>query len=154
MNRRITGFTADDEGEWMAQLGCFHRQHVRHRPPFRDAPWVLDDDARSRRVGTFLDCLLCDRAELPDGLDVVRTTAVWDETDLPAPLQRSHRIAPGTWGRLRVISGQVGFRADTDPPLERIIAAGEIQAIPPTIDHAVELLGPVELCIDFLRDAR
>ncbi len=35
----------------MAELGCGHSQHIRHAPPFRLAPWVLDDDERNARIG-------------------------------------------------------------------------------------------------------
>jgi membrane carboxypeptidase/penicillin-binding protein len=38
--RRITGFTTDDEGHWVAELECGHRQHMRHRPPFESRQWV------------------------------------------------------------------------------------------------------------------
>jgi tellurite resistance-related uncharacterized protein len=124
---------------------------VRHQPPFREAAWVLDDQARSRRVGTFLDCPLCDRAELPDAVEVVRTTDVWDETTIPSALTRTHRVAPGTWGRLRVHSGELRFSARTDPPLDVVLRAGDAQPIPPSMDHSVELLGPVQLCVEFLR---
>ena len=35
---------------------------------------------------------LCDRAELPEGLRWVRTSAVWDEETMPAGLRRAHRV--------------------------------------------------------------
>jgi tellurite methyltransferase len=151
VNRRIVRLDQDAAGEWVAHLGCFHRQHVRHQPPLREAAWVLDDNARSLRVGTFLDCPLCDRAELPADLAVVRTTDLWDEATIPAPLQRVHRVAPGTWGVLRVISGELRFSAHTDPPIDVVITAGQAQPIPPSIDHTVTLTGPVQLSVDFLR---
>ncbi|MDQ3145661.1 MAG: DUF3565 domain-containing protein, partial [Actinomycetota bacterium] len=79
-----------------------HRQHVRHDPPLRSAPWVLDEVARWQHVGTDLACPLCDRAELPDDLEVVRTTGTWDERTMPPGLRQAHRVAPGTWARLQV----------------------------------------------------
>ncbi|MEO5899833.1 MAG: DUF3565 domain-containing protein [Ilumatobacteraceae bacterium] len=151
MNRRILGFTRDDAGDWIAELGCIHRQHVRHQPPFRDAAWVLDEHTRAQRIGTTLDCPLCDRAELPDGLDVVRTTATWNEHTAPEQLRRAHRIASGTWGRLRVISGRLHFAADTTPPIEIDLHVGDTQPIPPSVSHSVDLTEPVQFCIDFLR---
>ena len=47
MRRRIVGFVADEVGDWVALLDCHHRQHVRHRPPFRVAPWVEDEAGRA-----------------------------------------------------------------------------------------------------------
>ena len=61
MERRIVGFHQDAEGDWVAELDCGHRQHVRHRPPFQLRPWVLDAVGRTGRIGTPLDCRLCDR---------------------------------------------------------------------------------------------
>ncbi len=63
MLRRITGFHQDDTGEWVADLSCLHSQHVRHRPPFQVRPWVLTDAGRRERLGTDIDCPLCDRAD-------------------------------------------------------------------------------------------
>lgn len=60
MNRGITGFHQDAEGDWIAELECGHGQHVRHRPPWQLRPWVEDEASRRARMGTPLDCRLCD----------------------------------------------------------------------------------------------
>jgi hypothetical protein len=60
VRRRIVGFVRDDVGDWAAELDCGHRQHIRHQPPFRLAPWVEVDDERAGRIGGPLDCPLCD----------------------------------------------------------------------------------------------
>jgi Protein of unknown function (DUF3565) len=93
--RRIVGFAADDVGDWVALLECHHRQHVRHRPPFRMASWVKEAAERDRHIGTPLDCPLCDRCEIPAGLTVTRTTATWDERTMPDALRRAHRVGAG-----------------------------------------------------------
>ena len=150
MERTITGFARDAAGAWVAHLSCLHGQHVRHNPPFRLAPWVLDDAERAARVGAALDCPLCDRAELPEGLEVVRTTQVWDESSVPTALRRAHRVAAGTWGRLQVEEGRVRFRAETSPPLDVVVGAGGSQPIPPEVDHDVEPEGHVRFYVEFL----
>jgi hypothetical protein len=63
MERRIFGFVQDDAGDWVALLDCGHRRHVRHRPPFEERAWVEDEDGRASRVGTLIDCGLCDQEE-------------------------------------------------------------------------------------------
>jgi hypothetical protein len=65
VDRTIVGFETDNEGDWMALLECRHRQHVRHKPPFQDRPWTLTALGRASRIGTQLNCVLCDeeRAE-------------------------------------------------------------------------------------------
>jgi hypothetical protein len=60
MQRIISGFHRDAEGDWVAELDCGHQQHVRHRPPFQNRPWVLSDTERAAHVGSARDCPLCD----------------------------------------------------------------------------------------------
>ncbi|HEU4840695.1 MAG TPA: DUF3565 domain-containing protein [Ilumatobacteraceae bacterium] len=153
MLRRILGFEADDVGDWVALLDCHHRQHVRHRPPFRVAPWVEDAAGRAGHIGSELDCPLCDRCELPDGLVVVRTTPPWDELTMPDALRRAHRVAAGTWGRLRVTEGALRFVAATEPPTDVLVDPGHPQGIPPEVEHHVAPQGATSFVVDFLRPA-
>jgi tellurite resistance-related uncharacterized protein len=138
MQRAMTGFRRDDEGDWVAELSCLHSQHIRHDPPFWEAAWIEDDEARAARVGQPLDCPLCDRAELPDSLRTQRTTATWDAESMPAALRHAHRVAAGRWGLLEVERGEVRFQADTSPPIDVIVTPGRPQPIPPELDHLVE----------------
>jgi len=153
VRRRISGFHQDAEGDWVADLSCLHRQHVRHRPPFQDRPWVRTAKGRAARIGTDLNCPLCDRAELPDDLHLSRTAGPFTETSLPAALRRRHVISAGTWGFLRIIQGSVGFDMNTAPPITRQLVAGDNQAIPPSVPHQLTVEGPFELAIDFLTRA-
>jgi len=150
VRRAISGYHSDNEGDWVAELSCGHDQHIRHRPPFQLRAWVLNAESRDARLGSALDCPLCDRAEPPDGLRLVRTSRHWDEHTMPAGLQRSHRIAAGTWGRIVVHEGQLRFAAATSPGLNVTVRAGTKQAIPPEVEHHVEALGRVCFSIDFL----
>ena len=144
-------FTLDDEGDWVAHLDCLHRQHVRHSPPFRTAVWVLDETERNARIGTALDCPLCDRAELPEDLEHVRITETWTDVTLPRALRREHRVASGVWGLLHIREGAFRFRAATTPPIDRVVTAGQRQAIPPDVAHALEPAGPGACRVEFLR---
>jgi len=148
--RGIVGFVADDLGDWVALLDCGHRQHVRHRPPFWSAPWVEDPAGRQRRIGTTLNCPLCDRCELPEGLTVVRSTPTWDERTMPDALRRAHRVASGIWGLVRVEAGSLRFVAATRPMTDVVVIADEIHAIPPDIEHHVEPRDRCRFAIDFL----
>ena len=138
MQRAMIGFRRDDDGDWVAELVCLHSQHIRHDPPFWEAAWIEDDEKRAARVGQLLDCPLCDRAELPDGLQPARTTATWDAITVPAALRRAHRVAAGTWGLLEVEAGTVRFEADTTPPIDVVVTSARPQPIPPELDHQID----------------
>ena len=149
MQRSIVGFHQDDDGDWVAELSCLHNQHVRHRPPFQSRAWVLDESERASRIDAPLDCPLCDRAEMPEGLTLVRIAGPFDTGTLPAAFRRRHRVAERTWGFLRVLEGAVGFSMDSDPPLEVRLEAGGRQPIPPGVPHCLKVDGPVRLSVEF-----
>jgi tellurite methyltransferase len=152
--RSIDGFHQDDEGDWVAELSCWHNQHVRHQPPFHERSWVTTAEGRTSRIGAPLECPLCDRAELPADLRVVRTAGPFNADTLPAGLRRDHRVAERTWAVLRVVEGAVRFTMATDPPMDRTLEAGEDQPIPPGVAHAVHVDAQASVAVDFLTSAR
>jgi tRNA G46 methylase TrmB len=60
MLQKIVGYHQDDEGHWVADLGCGHGQHVRHQPPMVSRPWVLTEEGRRSFLGTPLNCKRCE----------------------------------------------------------------------------------------------
>jgi len=60
MKRKIVGFHKDEFDDWVADLECSHTQHVRHKPPWQNRPWVVDPEGRKKRIGYELDCKKCD----------------------------------------------------------------------------------------------
>lgn len=108
---------------------------------------MVTDEGRRSRVGTELDCPLCDRAELPDGLVLARTVGPFDQASLPAGLRRDHRVAARTWGLLRVLEGSATFVLGGT---ERTMGAGDEQPIPPEVPHHVVVDRDVRLEVDFL----
>jgi tellurite methyltransferase len=59
MLRKIDGFHQDEAQDWVAELECGHAQHVRHRPPFTNRPWVTTPEGRATFLGHELDCRRC-----------------------------------------------------------------------------------------------
>jgi tellurite resistance-related uncharacterized protein len=150
VRRVIEGFHQDEEGDWVAELSCLHGQHVRHRPPFQDRAWALTEAGRAERLGGPIDCPLCDRAEVPEGLVLARTAGPFDADTLPAGLRRDHRVADHTWACLRVVEGSLQFSMATEPPRSVRLDAPASQPIPPGVLHSVTVDGPVLLTVDFL----
>lgn len=60
MHQPITGYHLDAENDWVAELACGHFQHVRHRPPWIERPWVTTASGRESMLGSALECRKCD----------------------------------------------------------------------------------------------
>lgn len=147
MFRDIIGFHQDELGDWVAELGCLHTQHVRHKPPFQIRPWVVDEIQRESRIGTLLDCKLCERCEFPDQLYLHDKFGRWDSGSIPNGLRTSHKLAKGKWAILKVIHGNVKFELLLNPPVRKALSHGESQVIPPEVPHSVVMSddGEIEL---------
>lgn len=75
---------------------------------------------------------------LPPDVEHVRTTPAFTCDTVPAGLLKAHRVAPGVWGRLRVLEGTVTFVLEASGE-RRTMTAGETQVIEPDVAHHVEL---------------
>ena len=68
MKQPITGYHKDEAQDWVAELACGHVQHVRHKPPWINRPWVRTVAGRDAKLGQTLNCRKCDAGEPPDRL--------------------------------------------------------------------------------------
>ena len=66
MKQAICGYHQDKENHWVAELVCGHFQHVRHKPPFINRPWVVSVDGRQEMLGYQLKCKKCDECAAKD----------------------------------------------------------------------------------------
>jgi len=64
MKQTIISLRQDEAGDWIADLACGHAQHVRHLPPWQLRPWVTTPEGRESKLGTSLDCRLCNQNQL------------------------------------------------------------------------------------------
>ena len=104
----------------------------------------------SERVGQPLDCPLCDRAELPEGLRPTRTTATWDAVTVPP-----RSAAPIAWPQGRGASSRSrparsASEADTDAPIDVVVTPADGQPIPPELDHHIEPSEDARFHVTFL----
>jgi tellurite resistance-related uncharacterized protein len=148
MQRPIADFGVDQHGDPFACLSCGHRQHVRHNPPFTNRPWVTTEAGRRSKLGEMLDCVRCDRFEIPDGYSVSRRTPEFDEHSVPAGLLRNHTTKRGVWGRIIVTRGQVNYIVDgVDEVFE--LTPGVAGVVVPERPHRVEPVGAVTFHVEF-----
>lgn len=151
MTRAIEAFHQDDLGDWVAALSCGHGQHVRHQPPFRMREWVLTPEGRATFVGAELECVRCDRFELPAHFVPYQRSADFDEETVPAGLLKDHSTKPGVWGLLNVLAGRLTYIVEPPLALEALIEAGQQAVIVPEVKHRVRPEGTVRFFVEFYR---
>ncbi len=151
MQRAIEGFHQDAESDWVAELVCGHGQHVRHKPPFWTREWVLTAEGRATRINLPLDCVRCDRFEVPAGFAAYKRTPELDETSIPAGLLKDHSTKPGVWGVIHVLAGQL--RYIVEPPLARelVLDSAAPGIVVPGVLHRVAPLTAVKFFVEFHR---
>ena len=150
MERPITGFGHDDQGDPIAILSCGHPQHVRHNPPFINRPWVTTEQGRNSMLGVALNCVRCDRFELPDSFVSYKQTPVFTEETVPAGLKKDHSTKTGVWAKIIVTEGKLRYRVDalgTDMELSQ----DKPGIVVPEVLHSVEPLGAVRFFVEFYK---
>jgi tellurite resistance-related uncharacterized protein len=151
MNRPITGFHADAEGHWVAELDCGHAQHVRHDPPFVEREWVRTPEGRRSRLGAPLDCVRCDRREIPAGYAPHRRTDRFTRESVPEALLRRHTTKRGVWARIHVVRGRVEYHLHAPFDTREVLEAGAVGTVVPEVEHHVAPVGDAEFFVEFWR---
>ncbi|MCJ8158642.1 DUF1971 domain-containing protein [Sphingomonas sp. LaA6.9] len=77
-----------------------------------------------------------------------RSTAVFDETTLPAALRAEHSTKAGVWGMVRVLEGRLKLTW-LDPEGEAILTPDTPGLLHPQQPHFVTPLGPVKMRVEF-----
>jgi tellurite methyltransferase len=150
MERPIKAFELDDEGDPIAILACGHAQHVRHKPPFINRPWVTSEEGRTGMIGKKLNCVRCDNMEIPEDFVAYKRTGEFTEQTVPDALRKDHSTKAGVWGKICVAEGKLNYRI---PALgvETELSTGKIGVVLPEVLHSVEPLGSVRFFVEFYR---
>lgn len=86
-------------------------------------------------------------------LETYRAIGPFDNGSLPRGLLAEHRLKSGSWARLTIVSGSIGFCWD-DGQCERLkLSAGDVFLIPPERPHHLDPRGAFVLKIEFQREA-
>lgn len=149
MQRKIVGFHQDEESHWVAELDCGHTQHTRHDPPFFPRPWVLSEMGRMERIGTSLDCLRCDRQEIPESYVAYRRTPEFTARTTPPKLRQNHTTKTGVWGVINVLKGQVKYQIHWPYHLEVLLNKDVKGIVIPEVEHTVEPLEDAVFYVEF-----
>ena len=150
MQRPINSFEKDEHGDWVAFLSCGHTQHVRHNPPFFERPWVTTEQGRRDKLGALLDCVQCERFEMPDTFKAYRKTAEFTENSIPKSLLNEHSTKAGVWAKIHVLEGKLIYHVD-ELRAKFEISRGAPGIVLPEIKHHVEPVGPVSFFVEFYK---
>lgn len=152
MDRSIRAFEMDQHGDWVAFLSCGHKQHVRHQPPFFERPWVTTEQGRRGKLGGVLNCVQCERFEMPENFAAYRKTAEFTEKSIPTGLLSEHSTKPGVWAKIHVIEGKLIYHVEAlRAKLE--ITRGAPGIVIPEVKHHIEPVGPVTFFVEFYKRA-
>ena len=153
MLRKIVGFHQDQESHWVATLDCGHAQHTRHDPPFFERPWVMTPTGRASRLGTPLNCVLCDRKTIPGGYTAYRQTPVFNSTTVPTGLRHQHATKTGIWGIIHVVSGTLIYRIYHPFDSEETLDSKTQGIVLPEVEHDVQPTENAEFYVEFWRQS-
>jgi tellurite resistance-related uncharacterized protein len=151
MKRLIVGFEQDEAADWMAVLDCGHRQHVRHNPPLVSRPWVVSEDGRRSQLAQPLDCVRCERFELPAHFQPYRKTSVFTRESVPAALLKSHTTRRGVWAKIHVLEGRLRYVVE-GRQIDTLLAPDTPGIVVPELPHHVDADGPVRFFVEFHAD--
>lgn len=148
MQRTIIDYYLDEEGDWVALLSCQHGQHVRHQPPFVNRRWVITQAGRDAMLGSGLNCVRCDRLELPDHLVLLQHLECRDG-DMPPELRAGLATQAGVWTRILVQEGQLICHLG-EPLANRLIATPLAELmIPPEVLYSIESDPPPSFILEY-----
>ncbi len=164
----MIGFEQDEESHWVARLACGHTQHVRHNPPLESREWVVTEAGREAKLGSQLDCLFCNMPQLPNDVEVYKSTKTFSETTIPSGLTHKHTTKAGTWGRIVIDQGRLLYEIlDSPPSLDPepktdpeapgavldswVLRPGVVGIVAPEAPHQVRALGSVSFHVEFLK---
>jgi len=153
VKRSIIEFGTDEAGDPFAQLDCGHLQHVRHRPPFVNRPWVTSEVGRKAMLGSKIECPLCDRMQWPQGLVNYKRTRDLSDRSVPAGFLRDHATKRGVWGWLQVTEGALEYCVQAPVNKRFALNAPTEAIIVPQMQHHLRIHQPVKFHVEFWKPA-
>jgi tellurite methyltransferase len=151
MQRAIVSFHEDASSDWVAELSCGHRRHVRHQPPLSERPWVVTAEGRQSRIGLPLDCNPCDRRMIPPGYEPYRRTPTFSRESVPKALLERHTTKAGVWARIHVVEGSLDYVLHDPFDSRELLTPHAPGIVLPEVEHHLEMSGPVSFYVEFWR---
>jgi tellurite resistance-related uncharacterized protein len=140
----------DEHGDWVAFLSCGHKQHVRHQPPFFERPWVTTEQGRQEKLDASLNCVQCERFDMPEDFATYRKTAEFTERSIPKGLLTEHSTKPGVWAKIHVTQRKLIYHIEA-LRAKFEISRGAPGLVIPELKHHIEPVGTVSFFVEFYK---
>lgn len=85
----------------------------------------------------------------PEGLTHYGGTPEFTAGTVPDKLLAAHALKAGTWGRMRVLSGQVSYYLEGESEPARTVKPGDDHIIPPEERHYIRISPETRFRIEF-----
>jgi len=108
---------------------------------------------RASRLGTPLNCVLCDRKTIPGGYTAYRQTPVFNSTTVPTGLRHQHATKTGIWGIIHVVSGTLIYRIYHPFDSEETLDSKTQGIVLPEVEHDVQPTENAEFYVEFWRQS-
>jgi len=86
---------------------------------------------------------------VPKNLVSYKVSPIFTHENLPAAFQTTHTTKAGTWGLVRVHSGELVFTVDAATPRTILLKAGDTLLVEPEQPHHVTFVGQGSFEVDF-----
>lgn len=88
---------------------------------------------------------------LPTSVVLYKSTPVFNETTIPAGLQRDHTTASGVWAKINVLEGSLEYHITEPTHEQHLLVVGDEGIIEPQVKHYVAAPSLVRFRVDFYR---
>jgi len=110
----------------------------------------MTEQGRNSMLGMALNCVRCDRFELPDSFVSYKQTPVFTEKTVPASLKKEHSTKTGVWAKIIVTEGKLRYRVDA-LGADMELSQNRPGVVVPEVLHSVEPLGTVCFFVEFYK---
>ncbi|MCH2177042.1 MAG: DUF1971 domain-containing protein [Lentisphaeria bacterium] len=88
---------------------------------------------------------------LPEHLDFIKKTPLFNKVTTPGGLMKNHSTGPGVWGKIIVEKGQLLLRIMNQGYEEVLLDQHQFGVVEPQVQNEILPVGDVEFYVEFYR---
>lgn len=142
MQRTITNIRIEND-QPLVMLDCLHEIDL----SFIDA-------GNNANIGGVVDCPLCPKLVMPEGLECYKRTGLFDHDSVPKGFLRKHATKSGVWAKIIVTQGRLRYIVDDLGQQCFELDSQTHGVIAPQMKHHVALEASGKFYVEFYRAAQ